>query len=187
MKERPGVMFYFDKWEDIKNESDEICAAFFRAAMDYAQHGVLPDFKGGYKLAWSLIQSEIDRDAERYADISVSRRYSRYCGVEKSAGREPLNFEDWKRSISTDNERDERQRTQPTTTTTPPTSTPTPTPTESSSSTFKEEISSSSILASAYVEEGEPSFYDYTKQTEEEAQRKKQAQLDLLAAAGIRI
>lgn len=49
--------------------------------------------------------------------------------------------------------------------------------------------SSSSIIGSPDIEGGDilRMPYDYTKQTEEDARKKKQAQLDLLAAAGIRI
>ena len=130
-KDRPGVMFYFDKWEDIKQEDDHVCAKFFRAAMDYAQYGVLPDFTGGYKLAWGLIQTEIDKDADRYDNISLSRKYSRWCGVERTAGREPLSFDEWKQMLSNVDERDERQRTRPTTTTTSTTATATTTTTTS--------------------------------------------------------
>lgn len=187
MAERPGMMIYFDKWEFIIKESDTICSAFLRAAIEYARHGVVPDFPDGYKLAWNLIQQSIDKDKTRYDDISMSRKYARYCGTEKAAGRTPCSFDEFKQSCLRDNKIDECQHSSPT---------PTPTPSSTTSTTTTPSTTpckdihkpTAAIIAETKTEggseDGEDDTYDYRKATPEEIERKKQAQRELLAQAG---
>ena len=104
MKDRPGFMFFYDKWEDIVVSSDEVLATFVRAAYDYSRYGQEPNFTAGYKLMWQQIRKSIDKSADRYSEISSSRRYSRYCGIEKTAGRTPMEYDEWKRMVSSEDE-----------------------------------------------------------------------------------
>ena len=73
-KGRPGVMFYFDMRPCLKRLSPEEKGRLFEGILDYAQFGVLPEFEGMLGVAWDFIQPHIDRDGQRYEEISELRR-----------------------------------------------------------------------------------------------------------------
>ncbi len=73
-KERPGVMLYFDLRPSLKRLSPEEKGLLFEYILDYAQFGVLPEPEGMVGIAWDFIRPRIDRDAERYEEISERRR-----------------------------------------------------------------------------------------------------------------
>ena len=73
-KERPGVMLYFDIRPCLKRLSLEDKGLLFECILDYAQYGELPDLEGMTGVAWDFIQPRIDRDAERYEEVSERRR-----------------------------------------------------------------------------------------------------------------
>lgn len=123
---KPGVMFYFDIRPCLKRLSIEDKGMLFEAILDYAEHGIEPDFDGVVGVAWDFIKPGIDRDSDRYGNQVLQKQYAAYVREAKKKGQTPLSFDDWK-SIP-DSER------YPTTATTP-TPTPTPTPTTTTATT----------------------------------------------------
>lgn len=75
MSSRPGVMFYFDTRPCLKRLNNEQKGQLFEAILDYAEFSAVPDFGDdvGLSVAWDFIQPKIDRDNERYDQISKRR------------------------------------------------------------------------------------------------------------------
>ena len=84
-KERPGVMLYFDLRPSLKRLSLEDKGLLFECILDYAQYGELPELDGMPGIAWDFIRPRIDRDAERYQEVSESRRQAAKKRWEKQA------------------------------------------------------------------------------------------------------
>ena len=97
----------------------------FEAILDYAEHGIEPDFDGVVGVAWDFIKPGIDRDSDRYGNQVLQKQYAAYVREAKKKGQTPLSFDDWKsipdseryRAISGDTERYPTTATTPTTTT----------------------------------------------------------------------
>lgn len=72
---RPGTMLYFDTRPCLKRLTNEQKGQLFEAILDYAEFSVVPDFGDdvGLSIAWDFIQPKIDRDNERYEQISKRR------------------------------------------------------------------------------------------------------------------
>ena len=68
MGKQPGVMLYFDTCRPLKSLSLEDKGRIFDAVLDYGEDGFLPDFHENplLVLAWSFLQSGIDRDRDQY-------------------------------------------------------------------------------------------------------------------------
>lgn len=93
-KKRPGVMLYFDVRPCLKRLSLEEKGRLFEGILDYAQYGVIPEFEGMLGVAWDFIQPRIDRDEERYGEVSESRRRAamkRWEGQDKESGQSNAN------------------------------------------------------------------------------------------------
>lgn len=73
MGKQPGVMLYFDIRPSLNRLSDGDKGRLFEAILDYGQYGALPDFDGVLGVAWDFIQPKLDRDRERYEEISQKR------------------------------------------------------------------------------------------------------------------
>lgn len=75
MSSRPGVMFYFDTRPCLKRLTNEQKGQLFEAILDYGEFSVVPDFGDDMALSvsWDFIQPKIDRDNERYEQISKRR------------------------------------------------------------------------------------------------------------------
>ena len=75
MSSRPGVMFYFNTRPCLKRLNNEQKGQLFEAILDYAEFGIVPDFGDdvGLSVAWDFTQPKIDRDNERYEQISKRR------------------------------------------------------------------------------------------------------------------
>ena len=71
---RPGVMFYFDLRPARKRLSIEDKGRLFESILDYAEIGLVPDLDGLVAVAWDFIQPRIDKDGERYDEISRKRK-----------------------------------------------------------------------------------------------------------------
>ncbi len=100
-RERPGIMVYFEMLYTLEHLDDEEAGKLFKAALRYGSTGEVPEFEGNrvLEIAWQNMRAAIDRDGDRYEGKKQHSRYSRYCGVEKDAGRVPLDFEDWKERV----------------------------------------------------------------------------------------
>ena len=74
MKERPGIMMYFERWAALLELPDARVGAFCRAALKYGKDGVQPEFQGAEAALWAIIRADIDRDGARYQEVSEARR-----------------------------------------------------------------------------------------------------------------
>ena len=79
MKEKPGVMLYFDRLPFLKRMDFDQCGRLFCAIMEYAQYAVVPEFGDPMlDMAWDIVRPLIDQDTERYeAKCERNRRNAR--------------------------------------------------------------------------------------------------------------
>ena len=67
MSKRPGVLLYFDRVLFLDRLSDEQNGQIFRAAIQYARDGVVPEFSDpALLIAWDFLRPALDEDAEKY-------------------------------------------------------------------------------------------------------------------------
>ena len=72
---KPGVMFYFDQCAIFKQMPMEDVYALVMAILDFAENGVVPEFKSpALTYAWSFIQLNVERDSARYDRVVEQRR-----------------------------------------------------------------------------------------------------------------
>lgn len=92
-------MLYFTIRKAIEGLSIEQKGKLLDAILEYADPdgGGMPDFEGDelLRMAWNFLTPVLDRDDEKYKDISVSRRYANFCGVLKQKGIPKIIREDW--------------------------------------------------------------------------------------------
>ena len=68
MKEKPGVMLYFDRLPYLNRMTREQRGDLFLWIMEYAQYGVVPEVEDPMLgMAWDVVKPAIDLDTERYA------------------------------------------------------------------------------------------------------------------------
>ena len=72
-KKQPGSMLYFDIRPCLKRLTLEEKGQLFEAILDYGEFGVPPELDGVAGVAWDFIQPRLDRDKERYQDVSQKR------------------------------------------------------------------------------------------------------------------
>lgn len=100
MAERPGTMIYFDILNIMDELTDEQTGQLFRGALLYARDGELPEFSDPMiRIAFAAMRDKMDRDSDKYSDRRLKNKWVRYCGIEKSAGRIPLPFEEWLEAV----------------------------------------------------------------------------------------
>lgn len=73
-KKQPGVMLYFDVRPALRRLSLEEKGSLFDAILEYGESGSPPSFDGVLGVAWDFIQPRLDRDRERYEEISDQRK-----------------------------------------------------------------------------------------------------------------
>ena len=95
MKQKPGVMIYFDIIPVLDLLSNADAGILFRAILQYGENGVLPELEPNLALLWPLIQQRLDRDWDRYQATVIKRKYAAYSRWEKKHEREPLPFAHW--------------------------------------------------------------------------------------------
>ena len=131
MADRPGMMFYFDVLDDLSEYTTDEIGQLFLAVMHYGSTGETTVFQDrGMKTLFNSMIRLADRDQSKYDLKVLKSKHSRYTGIQKKAGKTPLEFDEWYETIykeqTTDvNERqrmltdvNERQRKRPTTTST---------------------------------------------------------------------
>ena len=131
---KPGLYMYFSLWRDIVSIGDEYAGRMLRAALDYSEFGVEPEFTEFLdNFVWNRIKPGIDRDDARYQSVMMDKKYGGYVsamsrkfeslGQTKDEYRKKiLSREEWEQQLTAVNS------SQPTTTPTP-TTTPSPTTT----------------------------------------------------------
>lgn len=95
MKEKPGVMIYFDVIPVFTYLSSEEKGILFEAILNYAKYGVIPELKENLVLIWPLIQQRLDFDESRYQATVLKRKYAAYSRWEKQNDRKPLPYSYW--------------------------------------------------------------------------------------------
>lgn len=133
-KGRPGVMLWFDLRPSLKRLSLEEKGLLFECIMDYAEYGEVPELDGMAGVAWDFIQPRIDRDAERYEEVSERRRQAAQKRWDKQEKEMQADANECK-SMQMDANAFFALQTMPTTTPTSTTKT-TPSPTATATSTF---------------------------------------------------
>jgi hypothetical protein len=95
MKEKPGVMIYFDVLPVLNLLSIEEKGMLFEAIVNYAKYGVLPELSERLTVIWPLIQQRLDFDEARYQVTVLKRKYSAYARWEKQNDRQPIPYSQW--------------------------------------------------------------------------------------------
>ena len=73
---KPGVMIYFETGKAIKRLNYEKKGRLFEAIMEYAEHGIVPEFTESDDVldaVWPFVADKIDRDSARYEEIRQTR------------------------------------------------------------------------------------------------------------------
>lgn len=102
---RPGVMLYFDSIRPALNRLDDLkCGQLFRAVVDYAEFGAVPELDPLVGMVFDLLVPKIDRDAEKYAESREQRQHAVYVREAKRRGEQPLTISEWRvhRELSSD-------------------------------------------------------------------------------------
>ena len=97
MKEKPGVMIYFEIASVLKLLSDEDAGKLFRAILEYGQTRTMPQLPESLQIVWPLIQLRLDNDHKHYHDVCSEKGYAAYVRWQKERQQEYLSREDWLR------------------------------------------------------------------------------------------
>ncbi len=73
MGTQPGVMLYFDIRPCLARLTMDQQGQLFNAILDYGEEGIEPNFDYMLGIAWDFIKPRLERDKERYAEISRKR------------------------------------------------------------------------------------------------------------------
>ena len=95
MKQKPGVMIYFDMIPVVELLSNQDAGLLFRAILQYGENGVLPELDPHLALLWPLIQQRLDCDAARYETTVMKRKYAAYARWERQNERQPQPYTLW--------------------------------------------------------------------------------------------
>lgn len=66
MKDKKGVIMYYDILEQLEDFSDKDFRQIIEALIEYDKSGTEPNFTGEMKVAFKFIKASIDRDNEKY-------------------------------------------------------------------------------------------------------------------------
>jgi len=69
-----SFIIYHDYKEHLDMLNDEELGVFFRAIMAYEIDGIMPEFGGMLKMAFSFVKAQLDRDAKKYEEAVEQRR-----------------------------------------------------------------------------------------------------------------
>ena len=126
MKERPGMMLYFENRACIDALSDAEAGKLIKGLLRYACDGTVPQFDGVLRLVWLMFQPKLDYDAARYDHLCRQKMYAVYCREQEKSNQIKLTFTDWLKYTFASNDTERY-----------PTATPTPKSKASSSSEGK--------------------------------------------------
>lgn len=88
--DKKSLILYFDIREPIGLLDDEECGQLFRAVLDYAENGTLPNFEGALQMAFAFIKKAIDRDTAKWEDTCRKRSEAGRSGGIAKAERQHL-------------------------------------------------------------------------------------------------
>ena len=70
---KKGFLLYYDYRKHLALLPDEERGKLLMALLDYGEHGTQPELEGAVLMAFSFIQAQMDRDAEKYAETIKKR------------------------------------------------------------------------------------------------------------------
>lgn len=68
------LKIFCDFVEDLKELSDPECGRLFRAMLEYASTGEVPDLKGNERFIWCTAKKQIDNQRESYENICQTNK-----------------------------------------------------------------------------------------------------------------
>lgn len=74
MAEKSSFLLYFSYRKHLALLSDEECGKLLMALFDYAENGQEPELTGATAMAFSFIQDQMERDADKYAAVCERNR-----------------------------------------------------------------------------------------------------------------
>lgn len=80
-----SFIVYTEVREPLADLTDEQMGKLFRALLDYVSDGKKPGFRGSMRMAFAFIAQSIDRNAEKYQEISARRSVAGRAGGIASA------------------------------------------------------------------------------------------------------
>ena len=95
MKQKPGVMIYFELSDVLDVLSDADAGKLFRIILEYGKTMLEPVIPDNLLVAWPLIRSRLFFDNQRYNNLCLQNAYKSYAHWEKEKGRTPLPFDEW--------------------------------------------------------------------------------------------
>lgn len=95
MKNRPGVMFYFENQDCINALTDEECGKLTKGIMEYAKSGEEPAFDSVLRIVWLALRPVVDRDGKRYERQCSQKQYAVYCREQDRRGEARKSYDDW--------------------------------------------------------------------------------------------
>ena len=70
---KKGFLLYYDYRKHLALLNDEERGKLLMALLDYGEHNTQPELEGAALMAFSFIQAQMDRDAEKYAETVKKR------------------------------------------------------------------------------------------------------------------
>lgn len=70
---KKGFLLYYDYRKHLALLNDEERGRLLMALLDYGEHGTQPELEGAALMAFSFIQAQMERDAEKYAETVKKR------------------------------------------------------------------------------------------------------------------
>ena len=77
---------YYDYRQHFELLADNEKGILFMALLDYGENGVIPDFNGALKMAFSFIKANLDRDYEKWEKTKSNRSEAGKKGMENRWG-----------------------------------------------------------------------------------------------------
>ena len=71
---KKSLVLYYDIRQPLEALTNAERGRLLMAVLDYAEMGVVPDFRGRLLVAFSFIRASLDRDAEKYEQMVEYRR-----------------------------------------------------------------------------------------------------------------
>ncbi|MCD8192741.1 MAG: DUF6291 domain-containing protein [Oscillospiraceae bacterium] len=95
--QRPAIMLRFSLSPAIEKLSDADAGKLIKCALNYGEHGVIPDFSGTplLDLVWTMLLPQLESDAARYEERCLKNRHSNYCKLARKSRETPLDFDEW--------------------------------------------------------------------------------------------
>lgn len=153
MKERPGVMLYFDNKDCFDALSDEETGRLIKGLLSYALTGREPQFDGALMLVWLMLKPRIDYDASRYYKLCRQKSYAVYCREQDKKQLPKQSFSEWETASSQTDDIECYPTTTTTATTTPTTITTATATTAATTTTTSTPTAAATLLSTPAAKE----------------------------------